>query len=312
MKFNTAALTLATAGLVAAQPHNHAHHHNHKRAPKTDVVTVPGPTVIEYQLYGKELSAEEACKGIAEGSLLWADGKAPAGACPSSTETPTSTSTSTPTHTVAPAQFVETSTSAPPPPPPPTTAASSSSESTAAPSSSSGATGLDADFPDGQIDCDAFPSQYGAVPLDYLGLGGYSGIQYVKGDGLISGVLNTITSIVTAVAGENCIDGAMCSYACPAGYQKSQWPEAQGSTGQSVGGLQCKNGKLYLTNKALSSKLCMPGVGGVNVQNTLSKQVAVCRTDYPGEFSLLLCFCYPEYSSLTSDRYRVRDDPSGC
>lgn len=115
------------------------------------------------------------------------------------------------------------------------------------------------------------------MALDYLDLGGWSGIQYVTfGDKLIS-------DIVTAVTGDDCHNGAMCSYACPPGYQKSQWPTTQGSTGQSVGGLQCKNGKLYLTNKDLSSKLCIEGVGGVHVQNNLGEEVAVCRTDYPGE-----------------------------
>ncbi|KAK2836065.1 Secreted beta-glucosidase sun1 [Arthroderma sp. PD_2] len=74
----------------------------------------------------------------------------------------------------------------------------------------------------------------------------------------------------------------MCSYACPPGYQKSQWPSRQGSTGESVGGLECSDGKLHLTHPELSKKLCIPGVGGVKVKNTLGQNVAVCRTDYPG------------------------------
>ena len=90
-----------------------------------------------------------------------------------------------------------------------------------------------------------------------------------------------ISDIVTAVSGESCIDGAMCSYACPAGYQKAHWPSTQGSTGQSVGGLQCKGGKLYRTNKDHTT-LCIEGTGGVEVENNVGEQVAVCRTDYPG------------------------------
>jgi len=74
----------------------------------------------------------------------------------------------------------------------------------------------------------------------------------------------------------------MCSYACPAGYQKSQWPTSQGSTGQSVGGIQCSNGKLHLTNPSLSSSLCIAGAGGVQAQNNAGGVVAICRTDYPG------------------------------
>ena len=77
---------------------------------------------------------------------------------------------------------------------------------------------------------------------------------------------------------------AMCSYACPAGYQKSQWPEAQGASAQSVGGLMCgTDGKLHLTNPGLSKKLCIEGTGLVNVQNNLNKNAAICRTDYPGK-----------------------------
>jgi len=74
----------------------------------------------------------------------------------------------------------------------------------------------------------------------------------------------------------------MCSYACPPGYQKSQWPSTQGSTGQSVGGLYCTGGKLKLTNSALSSSLCVEGTGNVQAQNNAGSVVSICRTDYPG------------------------------
>jgi hypothetical protein len=90
-----------------------------------------------------------------------------------------------------------------------------------------------------------------------------------------------VSDIVTAVTGDECHSGAMCSYACPPGYQKSQWPDTQGATGQSVGGLECKGGKLYLTNPG-HKQLCIEGVGGVHVKNQMSSDVAVCRTDYPG------------------------------
>lgn len=281
MKLNTVALTLATAGLVTAQPHHHAHRHHQKRAPGT---------VIEYQLNGQQISADDVCKGIADGTLKWESGQAPPEACQSSsssssTPTPTPTSTPTPTPTPDAAQFIQTpassaesstskaSSSS-------TQAASSSSSSSASSGSSSGSTGIDSDFPDGEIDCSSFPSDYGAISLDYLGFGGWSGIQYVSGN-IIEKVIN---DIVTAVSGDSCHGDAMCSYACPAGYQKSQWPSAQGSTGQSVGGLQCKNGKLHLTNPDLSKKLCIEGAGGVQVQNNVGEEVAVCRTDYPGKF----------------------------
>ncbi|RMZ86871.1 hypothetical protein DV736_g5909, partial [Chaetothyriales sp. CBS 134916] len=126
------------------------------------------------------------------------------------------------------------------------------------------------------LDCDTFPSEYGPIALDYLGLGGWAGIQSVTWGA------DAITDIVTGVSGNTCQEGDMCSYACPPGYQKSQWPSTQGATGQSVGGIQCSGGKLRLTNSALSSSLCIPGVGGVTATNNADEVVAICRTDYPG------------------------------
>ena len=138
--------------------------------------------------------------------------------------------------------------------------------------------GLELEFPDGEIDCSTFPSEYGPIEIEWANLGGWSGIQYVTVEG------DAVTHIVTAVpGGKGCIPGAMCSYACPPGYQKSQWPSTQGATGQSVGGIHCNaNGKLSLTNPDLSKTLCMKGTGAIHVQNNLSSNAAICRTDYPG------------------------------
>lgn len=139
--------------------------------------------------------------------------------------------------------------------------------------------GVDREFPDGQIDCSDFPSEYGPIDITWMGLGGWSGIQYPK----YNSNGDSIVDIVTAISGDGCTVDAMCSYACPPGYQKSQWPEAQGSTAQSVGGLSCnKDGKLTLTNPSLSKTLCMRGTGEVKVHNKLSQNAAICRTDYPG------------------------------
>ena len=143
-------------------------------------------------------------------------------------------------------------------------------------SPTSGGQGLDTEFPDGELDCSEFPSAYGPIEIPWLNIGGWSGIQNV----VISG--DEVTGISTEVSGGGCKEGAMCSYACPPGYQKSQWPSTQGSTGQSVGGLSCSGGKLRLTNADLSKTLCIQGVGNVNIQNTLSTNAAICRTDYPG------------------------------
>ncbi|RHZ69910.1 Secreted beta-glucosidase sun1 [Aspergillus turcosus] len=283
MRFNTVALTLATAGsLVAAQHHHQHRHHQHKRESVVD----QDKTVVLYELDGKPIPLQEVCSGLADGTLKFADNAHPTGVCDNLSKSAAPASTPEVTPTLAPAQFIELTSVVTPVPSvstpsssPVQTPASSSSASSSAPSaapSSSGATGLDADFPDGELDCSTFPSEYGAIPLDYLGLGGWSGIQYVSYAG------SFINHIVTAITGDGCTDGAMCSYACPPGYQKSQWPSTQGATGQSVGGIECRNGKLHLTNPSLSKKLCIPGVGGVNVQNKLGQSVAVCRTDYPG------------------------------
>ena len=115
-------------------------------------------------------------------------------------------------------------------------------------------------------------------------IGGWSGIQYVKIDGKF------VTKIVTAIAGDapfcKSRDGltAMCSYACPPGFQKSQWPSQQGINQESVGGLMCgTDGKLHLTNPELSTKLCIEGTGNVFVENKLGDIAPICRTDYPGK-----------------------------
>jgi hypothetical protein len=282
MKFQNTVAVLATAGLAAA--HGHGHGHAHKRATETEIVSVPGPVVYDFVVLDpskadgpQSITIEEACEGLANHELEWL-GSAVASACPSSTTTAKTTTVAPTTTTVAPAILQETSAVINPPSTTSKAEPTSTTTKAAAPthsSSSSGATGLTAEFPDGEISCGDFPSDYGAIALDYLGLGGYSGIQYV------SGTAEAFSEIVTAITGDECHSGAMCSYACPPGYQKSQWPTIQGATGQSVGGLECKLGKLYLTNKN-HKQLCIPGVGGVHVQNKMSHSVAVCRTDYPG------------------------------
>ena len=251
------ALLGAAISCVAAVPHNHIHHqhlHYHeKRVPDaTDVAVAPGPTHVVYVLNGEPISKSEVNEGIKNGTLVWASGE------PGSEPVPV--------------------------PSTPESAPSSSSPESAPSDSSSGdgfsgsADGVDSEFPDGQLDCSHFPSDYGAVALDYLGLGGWSGIQ---APGSSSGGFDNIK---TGTSGSGCTDGSYCSYACPAGYQKSQWPSTQGATGQSVGGILCEGGKLKLTNSGMSKSLCMKGAGQVNVQvnNQLGQSVSVCRTDYPG------------------------------
>lgn len=327
MRSPNVAASFAAAGFLActaASPpyHHHRHHHldNAKRA--TDhvkIVTVPGPTVITYQLNGKLIQQNEVCQGLQNGTLKWADGSHGAPPCenqetgspaleheeiakpavdssslnvlPPSNSEPglkahkkdSDQSASEP----APSSFKESPGNPLPSPEPvadspsPPSPNSSPSSGSSTDSSSSGlpdGTGLDKEFPHGEIDCSEFPSDYGPIEITWMQLGGWSGIQYptIK-DG-------HVVDIVTGIAGgKNCSAGALCSYACPPGYQKSQWPSTQGTVGQSVGGVQCNSaGKLELTNPDLSKTLCMKGTGATKVQNRLKTNAAICRTDYPG------------------------------
>ena len=293
MKFAaTIALTAAAAQLVLAQPHGHAHYHKkHLR----NVSVVKRETAIVYvDESGDIMALEDVCNGLAAKSLKFKNGDAPSDLCnkaepePAPAPAPSTTAAPEPTSSAAAAAAFyeasstkEASSAVPAPAPTPTQEAYSSAApaATSAPSPKqgySGGQGLDSEFPDGEVDCSTFPSNYGAIPVDYLGLEGWIGIQKV------SIANNFVQDIVTGVSGEGCVDGAMCSYACPPGYLKSQWPSTQGATGQSVGGLQCSGGKLKLTNPDLSKSLCIKGVGGVSAQNKAGSVVSICRTDYPG------------------------------
>ncbi|KAL9592669.1 MAG: hypothetical protein Q9179_006485 [Wetmoreana sp. 5 TL-2023] len=318
MRYTNIAATLVAAGtLAAASPsyHNHRHRHlnNHKRSPDhVKVVTVPGPTVVAYKLGDKLLQQDEVCQGFENGTLKWADGSDSASPCgkqqaaapapehkeagPIIQSVKSSSSASkfglqayqkdeTPeaTTSVSTTASSEASPFSKPIAQPSSSSQSSSSSSSGSSSSDSSSdlfdgTGLDKEFPHGEIDCSEFPSDYGPIEISWMNLGGWSGIQRptIEGD--------SVVDIVTEIAGgKNCSAGALCSYACPPGYQKSQWPPTQGKTGQSVGGLSCNSdGKLELTNPQLSKSLCIKGTGATKVQNKLNTNAAICRTDYPG------------------------------
>ena len=72
----TIALLAAAISLTSATPHaNHAHKHLHiPKRDATDVAIVPGPTIIAYVLNGSPISEEDVQQGIANGTLVWADG----------------------------------------------------------------------------------------------------------------------------------------------------------------------------------------------------------------------------------------------
>ncbi|CAL3962021.1 hypothetical protein PZA11_000696 [Diplocarpon coronariae] len=307
MKFGRIAL-LGAATLVVAQPHNHVHKHAARRGPLEDrddgaaTKVVPGPTVNVYELNGKPIEWDKVLAGLISGEYVLPDknDEIPSSSTPTATPSPaapysmaaqfleekssTPVSTSTiPIPTYEPLK----ATPIPTPTPSPSKAYSAASypqESANNPVPDSSSSGIDQEFPDGSVDCDDFDTlaKYGAVPADWLELGGYTGIQITP---LYSPGASVITFIETGVPGGGCVKNSFCSYACPAGYQKSQYPEAQGATGESVGGLYCNaQGKLELTRKDYKT-LCQKGVGGVEAHNSLSEVVSICRTDYPGSES---------------------------
>lgn len=275
MKFAPSAVLLAAAAASIADARPHAATTKHARGLHLRG-SPAGYSFLEIQT-GQTVSFDDACQGIDSGLYHFSPNLASlvqriCDSAESGVPSPSPSSTAVNVPTTSASTRTSTSetpvpTTSPTPPRPSSTGSSNSSDA-----------GLDRIFPDGQLDCSEFPSGYGAISLDYLGLGGWSGIQYVQ----ISG--NSVSRIATAVANKGvCKDGAMCSYACPPGYLKSQWPSTQGSKGQSVGGLKCQNGKLYLTNPTLSESLCIKGAGEIEAVNELDQDVAVCRTDYPGE-----------------------------
>lgn len=119
-------------------------------------------------------------------------------------------------------------------------------------------------FQDGTIPCSSFPTGQGVVPVDWVGLNGWTSIMALDG--------STSTQ---------CQEGFYCSYACEAGMSKTQWPTNQPSDGRSVGGLLCQGGFLYRANPA-STNLCEWGHQTAKAVNNVGQDIAMCRTDYPG------------------------------
>ena len=294
MKYSPIVLFSAVTALAVAQPHNHVHRHKARqgspvegRAAAAVTETVAGPVTTVYELNGQYIPWDEVAAGIANGKYALV-GETISTVVPSSTSTtPTPSPSSSSVEAAAFYQKPSSTSTTPEPTPTPTSttkapapAKTSTTAAAATSAASSTGTGLNADFPSGTIDCSAFPSAYGPVAVDWLGHGGWSGVQNTPSFNF--GVDAAISYIETAVSGSGCTAGSFCSYACPAGYQKSQWPSAQGNTGQSIGGLYCNsNGKLELSRPSVS-QLCTAGVGNVQVTNKLSSNVAICRTDYPG------------------------------
>ncbi|TVY88881.1 Secreted beta-glucosidase [Lachnellula willkommii] len=317
MKFSQIAL-LSAATIAAAQPHNHARHHHERRGSPVEgrdvvaTVEVPGAVETVFVLNGIPISGEDVEAGIASGKYVLVNGQVSSIASAAPVETAAASIASAAPSSVATAssvhegEFIEKVKSSP------TTsssayvaptssaqassavassassaaastakAASSSTTSSSSKSSSSSSTGSWPDYVSGSLSCSSFPDKYGAVALDWMNNGGWSGLQHTPN---FSGVLGAVGGLIDLISTpSSCQENTFCSYACPAGYQKSQWPSSnQGSTAQSVGGLYCDtNGKLQLTNPDVK-QLCIAGAGGVTVESSVGNVISICRTDYPG------------------------------
>ncbi|ODA77208.1 hypothetical protein RJ55_06835 [Drechmeria coniospora] len=277
------ATTLA-AGVVA---HSHSRFHRHlnedtaarnERRQQLVIKCVSAPDVYTTPK-GKPIPAEVARHGLQDGSLKK---KGESANCES----------------LNGAQFKEDDKDTPPPPPskpphaetpaePPRKTLSDSNPKAPTHSGSEGASGLDEWFVSNTIKCAEFPSQFGAVALDWLGLGGWSGLQHVPG---YTSETTSIEYIRTGTSrdGDSCSPYTMCSYACPPGYQKTQWPMAQGARNESIGGLFCNSDGFLELTRPSHTTLCQRGVGNITIQNDLDEVVSTCRTDYPGTESMVI------------------------
>ncbi|ODV68998.1 SUN-domain-containing protein [Hyphopichia burtonii NRRL Y-1933] len=241
-----ALLALATSSLAAPLEGHQHHHHQDKRAVVTQVVYVDSQ--------GKQVTPSQSAASSAGGAsstLTSVTSSATAAASSSSASSSSSSSTSG-------------------------SSTSSSSSSSSSGSGSSGSGSISGDlsayedpsetFEDGKYDCDTLPTGQGVIAIDWISgtKGGWASVMNEDGE-----------------TSSTCKDGYYCSYACQAGMSKTQWPSEQPSSGISVGGLQCKNGKLYKSNSD-SDYLCAWGKDTAEFKSNIKKDVAICRTDYPG------------------------------
>jgi len=257
MQLTTASIVLLAASAAVAQPLGkhvrREHHHNHNV-----IKVVQTQTVTEYA--GEPTTAAVSPAAPSEPAIMIFDSEAtgPAESKPAAAKAP---------EDLAEAPGVQKPTSS--------------------------GSGVDRDFPDGQLSCNQFPSEYGAIKTPWVTKEGWSGLQFDE--------FQQATGETRLANGDQigeCKEGYWCSYACPPGYSKAQWPEVQPANLESVGGLKCTNGKLRLTRPESTKKLCERGSGGATIDNRLSKGVAVCRTDYPGSENMVIPIYTPGGQSL--------------
>ncbi|CCH45206.1 Septation protein [Wickerhamomyces ciferrii] len=259
-------LALASSVLAAPQPHAHEHH-VHKRDPAVVYVTQTQVAYVDGN--GNPItstSAETQTQQEQTESAAPVDKKVTT-LSSSSSQAQASSAT-----TASSSQGGDDSSSS---------ASQTSSQSSATSSSGNGGSGgisgdLSAfsdpteEFEDGKYSCDSLPTGQGVIALDWLNFGGWASIMNMDGE-----------------TSKSCQDGYYCSYACQAGMSKTQWPSNQPSDGKSIGGLLCKNGKLYKSNSDKKS-LCEWGQKSANAVNKGKKSIALCRTDYPGSENMVV------------------------
>ncbi|KOG97091.1 putative glucosidase SUN4 [Saccharomyces eubayanus] len=291
MKLSATALTVASLigsnTIVSALPYaaeigsdctTTAHgSHQHKRAVavtyvyETVIVDSNGQTVTP-TVTGTSSAVSSTTTLVPESSAVTSSTEAKSSSSSSATAKKAHTTTLTSSSTPATSTSQETSTTS--------STTSVGATTTASTTSSSGTSSIYGDlanfsgpnekFQDGTIACSQFPSGQGVIPINWLGEGGWSGIE------------NTDTS-----TGGSCKEGSYCSYACQPGMSKTQWPSDQPSDGRSMGGLLCKNGYLYRSNTD-TDYLCEWGVDAAYIVSELSEDVAICRTDYPGTENMVI------------------------
>lgn len=294
MKF-IIATSIALSGAASALTHGHVHRAHPRSLPNSKYVVEEHVevTVLECWLEGRLVSAEECDEGVRNGTLIFLDEDYKQDA-PKATSVSTYLSDPTPVALpdppkVEPSAPAKVEQSVPTKPayvaPEPEFKPASYGGGHGGSSYSDGDSGVSKEFPDGQIDCNVFPSEYGAVPLKWLNIGGWASVQKPSVN-IATGYNDIMTVTKSQCQGDNCcLEGSFCSYACPNGFLKTQWPAKQGVTGQSIGGLYCQGGKLHLS-KPQDKFLCTAGhqEPKITVKNTIGQNVAICKTNYPGKY----------------------------
>jgi SUN family beta-glucosidase len=138
---------------------------------------------------------------------------------------------------------------------------------------------------DGVVPCNVVPEEFGAMPVHWVTPTGWASVQIPEGPAWDrSGTVMGYGNVRTDPSGQ-CVEGAYCSYNCPMGAVKTQWPDdhLQPANGASLGGLLCRNGFLHRSNLRYDN-LCSTGTDKMRavIRNRMSRNVAICRTNYPG------------------------------